>query len=130
MARQKGDKSWSQKEIEIVEDNAGFMPLHEIVNELSKNGFSRTGEAVRGYCKKHDISLVRNYDSLSISKVANLLGISRGAVSYWHESGQLPVKRINRCHLIVRFNDVKKLLQSREFRVKFNEDGLNFFLSK
>lgn len=80
--------------------------------------------------QKHNISIICHYDSLSLCKVAKLLGVSRAAVSHWCDSGQLPIQKVNKTRLMVTFKDVKKFLQSRDFKVKLNEDGLNFFLGK
>lgn len=126
--KQKGNKNWTQNEIDIVDGNIGFLPLKEIVKILSKNGFSRTEMAIRVHCKTRNISIVCQYDNFSLRQIANILGITPAATFYWYKTEQLPAKRINEYQLMVKFEDVKKFLGSRTFKAKFNEDGLNFFL--
>lgn len=130
MSKQKSNKNWTQKEVEIVEDNAGFLPPAKIVEILTKNGFNRTEIAVKNYCTKRGISYACHYDNLSLRKIANILGVSPSTTSAWHTSGKLPAKRDNKYQLMVKFDDVKKFLKSRVFKADFDREGLNFFLGK
>lgn len=130
MSKQKGNKNWTQKEVEIVEDNVGFLPPIKIVEILAKHGFSRTEVAIKNYCTTRQISFSCEYDNLSLRKIANILGVSPNTAYRWYSSGQLPAKRINKHQLMVRFDDVRKFLKSRVFRAEFDRDGLNFFLNK
>lgn len=130
MPKQKGNKNWTQKEVEIVEDNVGFLPPVKIVEILAKHGFSRTEVAIKNYCTTRQISFTCEYDNLSLRKIANILGVSPSTTSAWHRSGKLPAKRDNKYQLMVKFDDVKKFLKSRVFKADFDRDGLNFFLGK
>lgn len=130
MSKQKGNKNWTQEEVEIVEDNVGFLPPIEIAKVLAKHGFRRTEVAVRKYCTARQISFACEYDNLSLRKIANILGVSLATTYRWYNSGQLPAKRINKYQLMVRFDDVEKFLKSRAFKAEFDQGGLNFFLNK
>jgi transposase len=130
MSKQKGNKNWTTKEIEIVEENAGFIPPTKIVQVLNKHGFYRTEIAIKNYCITHNISFACQYDNISLRKLAKILGVSSSTSSYWYKSGQLPTYKYKSRQMMVRFKDVQNFLKSRTFKTNFNKEGINFFLGE
>lgn len=130
MSKQKGNRNWTEKEIEILEENLGFKPPAEIVKILARHGFNRTEEAVKNRCTASNISFACHYDNLSLRKIATLLKVSPCTTYHWYRSGKLPGKKKNRYQVMVRYDDVREFLMSRNFRTKFDPEGLNFFLGE
>lgn len=128
MVKQKGNKNWSEKEKEILEDNLGFETPSEIVKILAKHGFTRTEEAVKNRCTSSNTSFACHYDNFSLRKIAAILKVSCCTTGNWYRSGQLKGKKDNKYQVRVRYDDVRKFLKSHKFRCKFDPDGLNFFL--
>jgi hypothetical protein len=128
MVKQKGNKNWSKKEQEILDEHLGFKPPSEIVKILARHGFHRTEEAIKNRCTSSNISFACHYDNLSLRKIAELLKVSPCTTHNWYHSGQLPGKKRNRYQVMVRYDDVRNFLKSRKFRTEFDPDGLNFFL--
>lgn len=128
MPRQKGNKDWSEKEQEILDENLGFVPPSQIVKILARHGFNRTEQAIKNRCTSSNISFACHYDNFSLRKIAELLKVSASATGNWYRSGQLPGKKDNKYQVMVRYDDIRKFLKSRKFKTKFDPDGLNFFL--
>lgn len=130
MSKQKGNKNWTAKEIEIVEESAGLMPPAKTVQILNKHGFHRTEIAVKNYYRIHSISFACQYDNISLRKLAKILGISHSTSSYWYRSGQLSARKYKSHQMMVKFKDVQVFLKSRTFKANFNKEGINFFLGE
>lgn len=122
---------WTDKEDEILEESVGFYSPEKISLILKKQGFNRTPEAVRSRFKVLKISYVREFDNLSLSRIGNLLGVSRSTTSAWYRTGKLKGRPLGKGkEICVKYEDVKKFLAkyANKLKTTLNSDGLNFFL--
>ena len=122
---------WTDREDEILEESVGFYSPEKISLILKKQGFDRTPEAVRSRFKVLKISYVREFDNLSLSRIGNLLGVSRSTTSAWYKTGKLKGRPLGKGkEICVKYEDVKKFLAkyANKLKTTLNSDGLNFFL--
>ena len=122
---------WTDREDEILEESVGFYSPEKISLILKKQGFNRTPEAVRSRFKVLKISYVREFDNLSLSRIGNLLGVSRSTTSAWYRTGKLKGRPLGKGkEICVKYEDVKKFLAkyANKLKTTLNSDGLNFFL--
>ena len=122
---------WTDREDEILEESVGFYSPEKISLILKKQGFNRTPEAVRSRFKVLKISYVREFDNLSLSRMGNLLGVSRSTTSAWYRTGKLKGRPLGKGkEICVKYEDVKKFLAkyANKLKTTLNSDGLNFFL--
>lgn len=122
---------WTDREDEILEESVGFYSPEKISLILKKLGFNRTPEAVRSRFKVLKISYVREFDNLSLSRIGNLLGVSRSTTSAWYRTGKLKGRPLGKGkEICVKYEDVKKFLAkyANKLKTTLNSDGLNFFL--
>lgn len=122
---------WTDREDEILEESVGFYSPEKISLILKKQGFDRTPEAVRSRFKVLKISYVREFDNLSLSRIGNLLGVSRSTTSAWYKTGKLKGRPLGKGkEICVKYEDVKKFLAkyANKLKTTLNPDGLNFFL--
>jgi DNA-binding transcriptional regulator YiaG len=122
---------WSKKEDEILEEYVGFHSPEDISLILKKQGFNRTPEAVRSRFKVLKISYAREFDDLSLSRIAKLLGVSRSTTSSWHRTGKIKGKPLGKGReIVVKYEEVRNFLKkySQKLKTVLDKDGLNFFL--
>jgi DNA-binding transcriptional regulator YiaG len=122
---------WSKKEDEILEEYVGFHSPEDISLILKKQGFNRTPEAVRSRFKVLRISYAREFDDLSLSRIAKLLGVSRNTTSSWHRTGKIKGKPLGKGReIVVKYEEVRNFLKkySQKLKTVLDKDGLNFFL--
>lgn len=120
---------WSEKEIQIFEDNIGFLPLEKIVLVLGKSGFTRTRESIKSRARYLGISYKCEYDNLYLSEIARILKVCPQTVFDWYKTGKLVGEKNERNgYVTVSYEEVKRLLSQKKLKYRPDPDGLNFFL--
>ena len=87
----KNEKIWNEKEIEILEEFAGFQSIESISRKLN-----RTPDAVRSKLNRLGITSIRELNgSMSLLQLAKALGVSRSVIERWIEEKNLPAMKKN-----------------------------------
>jgi hypothetical protein len=125
-----GGSPWTKEEIQIFEDNIGFLPPEKIVAVLKKKGFHRTRGSVRSRARYLGISYKCEYDNLYLREIARILNISGATTSDWYRTGKLTGEKIERNgYVMVAHQEVKRFLSENKLKCNLDPDGLNFFLN-
>lgn len=122
---------WSDAELEVLDTLANKYPTKEMVRKYKKiaqdKGFPlRTDMAIAQRVYRLYGSTRATEDNYCAREFANILGISRGRVAYWIESGKLETQRVGWLHKISKRSVLKFIREYPEFLSDATWEGIAY----